>query len=555
MADYKDLLSTFNLVSPIPKREIRQNSCDKICNNVNNINGIIFTDTTVLAEKFSISREHILNSINNHIELCKKIGIIYALCDMAEHENSNHIATGRSWYKYHKALYSYIERNHINKGCSLSVFIIGGDDVITVPQYVFDLNYDDNGYKIEIDLWYCFEYGFDIKEFILDKNRCGNLNPKDVEQELLSLANLNIARLPLTNGLQKDSFDSTIGDYLNRSIKANMTVDVNAGMMTTALQWLRESTFVANDLPLLPLEMKPEYVCNGIYISPYINTEDVVAMQQYKATLKNADFLLFNLHGDVAHPASGYYGSPLTPSEEGPCAFNVPLLNICRARILNTMACYGARYIGYNKDTSILLSAIYGSFLSFVGSSHIALGKCSNDEYPCGCSETLLKIYTGLLLSGIKAGEALLKAKIKYISHFSGIDPLPYAYYTICEFNLFGSPSINCGASSCIKSAYSNVETRFDLENVNRLGSLDDAYERVRNLVDTGLNEISHRLGTMLTNKYGYVDVHLSRINRIMRASVQIGYDYIFTYNWGCTGYIRVRTNNQGDTTSIYYTK
>lgn len=555
MADYKDLLSTFNLVSPIQKSKIRQGGFNKISNNGIYINGVIFTDTEILAKKFSIHREYILKSINNYIESCKKLGIIYAICDMAENENANHIVSGRSWYNYHKALYSYIECNHINKSYSLNVFVIGGDDVIAVPQYVFDLKYDDDGYKAEVDLCYCFKYGFDIKEYILTKNKIGNFNPEDIEQELLSLANFNIARLPLTNGLQKESFDSTVGDYLNRCVRANMTIDVNAGMMTTALQWLRESTFVAEDLPLLPLKIKAEYVCNSIYISPYINTEDAAAMQLYEATLKNADFLLFNLHGDVAHPVSGYYGSPLTPSEYAPCAFNIPLLNCCHARILNTMACYGARYIGYNKETSILLSAIYGSFLLFVGSSNMALGKCFNDEYPCGCSETLLKVYTGLLLSGVSAGEALLKAKIRYISYFAGIDTLLYAYYTVCEFNLFGAPSINCGVCPNTKSAYSNMEIRFDLENFNKPVSLDDAYERVCNLVNEGLDEISHHIESMLKMKYGYVDVHISRINRIMRASVQIGYDYIFTYNWGGTGFIRVQTDNQGNTMSIYYTK
>ena len=555
MADYKDLLSTFNLVNPVQKSTRLQDydvSNNSACTH---IDGVIFTDTAVLAQKFSISREYVATKLDRYISQCERLGIRYALLDMAERENVNYITDGKSWYHYHKALYSFIDRNHITTDCSTSVFIIGGDDVVAVPQYVFDLEYDDNGFKIEIDLWYCFQYGFDIKAIVSDTVQRGNYDPNKVEQELLHLANFNISRLPLTNGTQTLSFDSSIVDYLDRSINANMMIDVKSGMMATASQWLNESAFLSEDLPLLPLGNDSQYVYKGIYRSPDIAVDDAESMIPYKETLSNSDFLLFNLHGDVAYPNSGYYGSPRSVSEESPCAFNIPLLKHCKARVLNTTACWGARYIGYSAETSMLLSAIYSSFLLFVGSSHIALGKFPNGEYPCGCSETLLKMYIERLLSGEKAGEALLRAKIRYFAYFISMDSLRNAYYTICEFNLFGVPSIRCRTSISKKSTYSDFEMEQRYSSLKRPESLNDVYERVRNLIDEGLDEISSRLEAMLTTQYGYNDVRISRVNRIVNSSVHIGYNLIFTYNWGCTGYISVRTDKQGNPSAIYYTK
>lgn len=549
MADYKDLLSTFNLVAPVQKGVERPNSGVK---GSKPINGIIFTDTTILANKFSINQEYIISKLSAYISQCEVLGIRYVLLDMAENMNASHIINGKSWYCYHKALYSFIDRNHIEKNSSTSVFIIGGDDVIAVPQHVFNLGYDEDGFKVEIDLWYCFQYGFDINNFVCNEYANGNYNPTRVEQKLLSLANLNVSRLPLTNGSQHNSFESTVVGYLDRSLKTKMKVEAQSGMMVTASQWLNESAFVAENLPLQSLGEDSDYVYKGIYRSPYIDVDDTNSMVSYKATLNHTDFLLFNLHGDVVPTNAGYYGSPLTPSSDGPCAFNIPLLKHCKARMLNTMACWGARYIGYNTDNSILLSAIYSSFLSFVGASNIALGK--HGEYPCGCSETLLKIFTERFLCGESVGESLLKSKVHYITHFSMIDGFVPAYYTICEFNLFGSPLISY--MSCDhKFMCSSLDTYARYRNYNHLSSLDEAYERVRNLVDDGLDEITYRLSQLLSGKYGYRDVNVSRINRVMSSSVHVGYDFIFTYDWGRMGYISVRTDKQGNPSAIYYTK
>ena len=141
MADYKDLLATFNLIKPVHSSAKIQDS--GIINNANKsqIHGVIFTDTVKLSLKFAIDKGYVLAAINNYIERCETLGTSYVLCDMADAENAVFIQYDHSWHSYHLALYSYCSRNSIKMNSSISVFIIGGDDVIATPQKIDAISY------------------------------------------------------------------------------------------------------------------------------------------------------------------------------------------------------------------------------------------------------------------------------------------------------------------------------------------------------------------------------------------------------------------------------
>ena len=202
----------------------------------------------------------------------------------------------------------------------------------------------------------------------------------------------------------------------------------------------------------------------------------------------------------------------------------------------------------------MLLSSIYGSMLSFVGASNIAYGCCGR-EYPCGCSETLLKIYTERILMGESFGEALLRTKIEYLVNFTVIDSFEYAYYTICEFNLYGDPLIHCRTiSSKAKSIKPKLQPKYK-PGAYSYASLDETYERVRNLVDNTLDQITDRLQRLLSLDYGFKDVELKSVKKNMQGSTLVGYTILYEYNWGRTGMVSVRTDKKGNPSAIFYTK
>lgn len=554
MADYRDILSKSN---PFALRSYSDSSGKRAIRNsvpVNGtVNGIIFTDTLALSKKFSIARDYVISSINSYIDGCSELGISYILLDMSDTENAAFIAKDRSWLSYHKALHSFVENKGIRTSISTSVFVIGGDDVIAVPHWVFDIGFDENGCRIQIDLWYCFSNGFDVHTYLNTIYQQQKTAPENVERELMSALRFNISRLPLPNGIQELSFDATIGDYFKRVLDCGMSVDANAGIMATAKQWLRESAFVSENLPLLPLSDDERYVYKGIYRSPDANIYDAEFLKPYIETLADADYLLFNLHGDDGKEFTGYYGNENAQGET--CtAFDIDLLPYCKASVLNTMACYGARYEGYDMRSSMLLSSIYGSVLSFVGASNIALGCCGR-KYPCGCSETLLKMYTERMFAGEGLGEALLKTKIEYLVNFSVIDTFENAYYTICEFNMFGDPLIHCRTINAKAKSFRPIMQPKYEPGFYAYASLDETYERVRNLVDDTLDEITKKLQKLLSLDYGFKDIKFKSAKKNMLGSTIVGYTVSYAYSWGRAGMVSVRTDKNGNPSAIFYTK
>ena len=117
----------------------------------------------------------------------------------------------------------------------------------------------------------------------------------------------------------------------------------------------------SSKLPLLYNNDDPELIRNGMYISPKLLTQDAESLGIYCKSLDNADMLMFNLHGADAKGMCGFYSEAE--------AFNPSLLSHGKARVFNTVACFGARYAGYDRNDSMLLSALYGGgVLLYTGS-------------------------------------------------------------------------------------------------------------------------------------------------------------------------------------------
>lgn len=547
MTDYKDLLATFNLVNPVHNIAKAQDSGLRKKDNELQNHGIIFTDTIKLSLKFAIDNGYVLTVINNYIKRCETLGTSYTLCDMADAENAVFIQYDQSWQSYHLALYSYCSRNSIKMNSSTSVFIIGGDDVIATPKKVDAISYKKTyEYNIDVDFRYCFKTDFDIDKFF----ECvhGNSTAEEIEQSLINQALCNVARLPLSCGKQTKSFDKTIGNYFDRVISSQMKIEVNSGIVSVSRDFLPHAIVMSKGVPQLPIPNNPYFVYDGMYVSPTLAVQNEESMKVYTDSLHKADFLWILLHGSNQDEESGYYGV------DGSLAFNIPLLSHCKSKLFNSLACYGARYKEFKEESSMLLSAIYNTFLSFTGASDISWGGVSGDLVTC--APRMMRLYTQNILSGQTLGEALLYSKIRYYvqemlecyrNNYS--EDMQFPAYTVYEYNLFGDPLIKCNFIM-----EENTIVLPDGEDVainTPSASLDEVYERVHNLVDEGLNEIQVKLENYLLSDLGIKDAKLATVDKI-KSSSSICYDFAFTYTVVDDMIINLRTDEEGNIIKIF---
>lgn len=149
-SSYKDLLSTFNLVGSSKGNERTGHGAPPETGNrepaadvSGPTDGIIFTDTQVLAEKFSLSEYEVLSSIKHYITASKQRGFEWALLDMSDNSNRQFLTIDKSPYSYHNALNAFTSRRNWKTDAETCLFIIGGNDVIPVKQSVDSLDFQE----------------------------------------------------------------------------------------------------------------------------------------------------------------------------------------------------------------------------------------------------------------------------------------------------------------------------------------------------------------------------------------------------------------------------
>ena len=393
--------------------------------------GIIWTDTAELAKKYGTDREEVQALLMDFISDNEEMGLEWHLLDMADHQHELGDAT---WMDYSDVLQQYIADEGITPGPHLSLFIIGGNDVIPQPAEAnpchggsewYDDSYEDHVYA---DFYYCF-YGrlqLDLLDF--RKARC------------------NVARLPLETGEMETSLEEDLQAYFNIS---NMTTEeggikVGRAVMTSNYDWIPASREMSRNLPTEHMDNEEDVVLDNMFLSPSIMEDmDEELAEMYYGKLSEADMLVFNLHGACNPDDSGFYSSGL--------AFSIEMLQESNARIFNTVACWGGRYIKYSREQSMLLSAMYGGgVLLYCGSCVPAMGKCGNfqcDEtwriQPAAYSETFMARFAEYeCLGTMTAGEAFLKAKCDYYNSSRQIEEDEITLATVLMFNLYGNPKL-----------------------------------------------------------------------------------------------------------------
>ena len=291
---------------------------------------------------------------------------------------------------------------------------------------------------------------------------------------------------------------------------------------------------ITNMLPLVRLEEIPGYIYNGMIVSPdFAETEYTPQTSYCRGIQSRADMLLFVLHGHWNASLPYYMGE--SNNQQYPRAISPELMRTCNAQVIAGIACWGARFIGYSREESALLSAIYNQTLLFFGSSRSAVGgfdsgiaKNNRTHY----AETMLKYYSQYLMQGYDAGESLMYAKFKYFNQYHNKDMKEAAVMTILEFNLFGDPLLHlCPmlqkeriSNICImtESASENKTYRQLYGCQNR--SIMTLREELQNLVDNNLSRIQSIIEEYLYKYYNIEPRTLYSAHRWITDSGKSGY-------------------------------
>lgn len=389
--------------------------------------GVIFTDTQKLAEKYDCPQEEVVAVIESLRDQSREHGMEWYLLDASEYVEDT---DEPFWLDYNEAISDFMQEYDLPRGVEIPVFIIGGDDVIPIPM-VEDVFGSSDDRRIPCDMCYCFE-----GNFFSDLWDGGDRRITD------DYVRNNVSRLPLEDGEMESSLADDLGDYFERcSQHYDEGLNVETVMMEANASWLPASKTMSEHLPLVSHADDPDMVQDGMYVSPPVSVEDEDSMEPVINTLDECGMLLFNLHGAGSEGMSGFYN-------DGGEAFSTDMLANTEAQVLNTVACYGARYHGFQRDDSMMLSALYNNgFLLYAGSlipvPMTELNVPDGVEVHEGSgSEHLMPIYCMEQFRGLPVGEAMMRAKLEYFNTFRFMERDDFSMATMMMFSLYGNPML-----------------------------------------------------------------------------------------------------------------
>ena len=497
--------------------------------------GIIWTDTKELAKKYGVSRDEVVQLLDDFIDANNEMDIMWHLLDMADYQHE--LGEG-TWMDYSDVLQKYIKDEEIQAGPHLSLFIIGGNDVIPQPaednpcyspSMWSDGTYED---RVHADFYYCF-YGPLPLDF-LDFRR----------------ARCNVARLPLETGEMHTTLEEDLQAYFNVSnmVTGDGGIDIGRAVMTSNSDWIPASREMSRNLPTEHMDDEEDVVLDNMFLSPPIleDMNENLCLRYYDK-LSEADMLMFNLHGACAPENSGFYSTDL--------AFSIDMLQESNARLFNTVACWGARYIMYTREQSMLLNAIYGGgVLLYSGACVPALGKCGNfqsDEtwriQPAAYSETFMARFGEYECIGtMTAGEAFLKAKCDYYNSSRQVEEDEYILGTVLMFNLYGNPKLrtrpNVEALADIQEDDGSKQIRMPFRKMKRTTVMQhqkiesgakSLLNEVRGAVDSNLRLIHESITRNLYYKLGVEPRELFSVERYETTNADGQREKGYLYNYG----------------------
>ena len=479
---------------------------------------VVFTDSNRLAAKYRASQQDICKLLQYNLN--NQESIEFLTLDAVDYQEE--LGINPTWKEYKAIVTDFIAGMGLTPSPKLALFIVGGDDVIPMPRITNPINEEET---LQADMLYCFK-GDDLD--------C--LNAQN--------AICNIGRLPLESGSLPSKLNDDLQSYFNLSnMVLDSGIDVNKVVMTTTESWLPASNDMVRGLPVKEPPRIADATNGNLYVSPRLATDDIYVIKHYQKDIAQADLLMFNLHGSDARGYSSFYGEGLK-GHNTPEAFSCEMLRHSGARIINTLACFGGRYTGYNRKDSMLMSALYGGgVLLYAGSCTSALGRTGRTHHvaqdalmPSGYSESFMKLYTLYLFKGITAGEAFLTAKCDYYNLCHSLDGEDRALATVLMFNLFGIPVLSVNQNKdVIQEARGfkevkpvNINKNYSyrkIETNNKMSS-GSILEQVRTAVDRNLKLIQNTVESKLYNYWGLNPRDLINIDEVSTNSASEGYRF-----------------------------
>lgn len=495
--------------------------------------GIIFTDTVALAQKYNTSREDIVAILADFFQRSDSRNMHWGLLDAADHYPE--LQTDSSWLGYNSLISDFVQTYGLPAGPDLHVMIIGGADVIPIPDIADPYEHGEG--TIPTDTCYCFD-----GTFLPDLVDGGNF--------LLEVGNArnNVARLPLEDGLLTTSPGDDLGAYFNLSDYFAGGIPVESVVMSSNSEWLPASATMSQHLPLLCDANDPSLVSDRMYVSPGTLTGNDYAMQYYLKSISRAGMLMFNLHGADQPELSGFYSN-----DE---AFNLSLLQRSSARVFNTVACYGARYKGgYTRSQSMLLSALYGGGVLLYTGSLIPVPMYMNGEtdevrelmlHPGTGSEVFMRLYPLYQFKGMTAGRALLQAKCDYFNMMRHVEQDGFSMSTALMFCLYGNPMLhvkkrddvvaaargNTSISVAQKSALMPMRKTMTQRIMSKERSKGSLLESMQGYVDSNLSAIRNIAEQYVYRALGLPPHCLESIDALSRETGDGNYDLSYSFNY-----------------------
>jgi len=463
-----------------------------------NPKGMLLTDVRVLAEKYSISESEVLDVLEKVIRESK--GIDWMLLD------ADSVVLDDLWLDYNDFISDFMVENDIPCGISTPLFIIGGHDVVPIPMIEDPFGSSDDG-RIPCDMCYAFSGKF--FEDIWDGDRT-------VTEDMVRN---NVARLPLEDGEMHTTIEQDISDYFDRCAQYYETgIPVDGVMMMSNVSWLPASRTMSEHLPLVEHAEDDEMVSDYMYVCPPVSAGDEESVEPVKVTLNYVGMLLFNLHGTDEKGMSGFY------SDYGE-AFNIDLMESTKAKVFNTVACYGARYHGYSREDSMLLSSFYErGFLLYAGSlipvpmMHLSVPDGVEVHAGSG-SEHLMPIYCMEQYSGRPVGEAMMAAKLEYFNTFRHFERDDFSMATMMMFSLYGNPMLRMQRDDEVLAAARQMHVLPEIPMKSALYGLPIRMKNTRRVWGKGSGS-----GSLLSEIRGAVDAGLDTLHKGIQADL---YDHL----------------------------
>ena len=526
--------------------------------------GILFTNITLLAKSMGCSNNDVAALLQQFIDIKAEAGIEYNLLDAGNYTYKKEGFFGKSRtvaldensevWDYTDVLYDYYKRLSKENKCEVQyLFIVGGDNVIPMPcikHYIPNDKHDDT---IDTDILYAYPYGRDMLPLIEN-------------QEIFKYDQLFfLGRLPFGT----DASLTDLANYLQRDINYTCGIPFQGGYGQCDPNWKNTSLKVAKNFYRyfrnFDGRLSSEYYFNRLILSPMVYVGNVADIFHTDASL-----FYFNLHGGKAVESRGYAGAELGGARTFAVLSPEHLATCKQPNIVVSEACYGGRFIGLDKQHSMMLSAIHTNSMSFVGSSRVAWGGCDTPTTTpqnayIGNADIIAQSFTEAVLQGYTTGQAMFIARSNVLKAHKEGDPK--AALTIVEFNLYGDPTMffvgeeeNDKASKEVElTPYADKDAKLGCK-VNEVSSTTSGsiLDMVRNAVDANIMSIHQTIGKYLYENFNIEPRQPSCVLRMQYNSGNEEYSFKYTTSDNDSEtpmYIDVRTSKDGNILSVESSK